>query len=154
MNTPHVSIPFYYVESPHLHPTSGQILALGYLMAVHHVYVMPDISYDDLADLAAMRLCHPSVRNHDMFYRYDISHRLLREWAPYHRFSMEWHRAYKYLTEAAPPSFILTEDNQVKFANSTATLTEFMKLLIQECGRAVASHWTAWKMEDHNHAQL
>lgn len=122
-------------------PTRGQILALGYLMICKHVYLMPGISQEDIQELIAMRLCHAA----GYLLRYNISSRLLREWAPYHRYAVEWNRCYELLRSAPPPAFTATKDGLTfRFPEIVA----FMDTLVLECGRSLAVKWRAWKMED------
>lgn len=134
------------------HPTRGQVLALGYLMICHRAYIMPEITFSDMGELAAMRLCHfHQSRLPKIVRSFRISSRLLREWAPYHRYAIEWHKCLNLLRTLPPAPFELTGEG-LTFKSQYPDITALMGTLVLECGRGLASHWAAWKMED-NHAR-
>jgi len=144
-----MTIPHY--PTPLLRPTDSQIIALGHLMIVYRVYVLPGISFEDIEELVTMRLCHANRSNSGLLcLRWDISSRLLREWAPYQRIADEWHKAFSLLHESVTVPARIIERNS-KFLPpplSTSATVDFMRLLVLECGRGLASNWMRWKRED------
>jgi hypothetical protein len=125
-------------------PTSGQILALGYLMILKRIYYESRTDRADMEELVDMRLCHLWRVGNPQVVGWQISSRLLQEWMPYQRYVSEWHRCSKLLISARPwPVDALSlEDTKA-----------FMDFMVQECGRGLAANWTRWKKEDSRHAQ-